>query len=246
MKNTIKSATLLSCSLILSGYAIADETPTGTIDVTQAVMIAGSKPDLTWKITYPVTELPFDPETNEVTEDVTVMITVVGVGITDGTSEYPSTTEMKFSTENTWTTIYNGVGTDVPEEAVVTVELTEGTTIQFRSKVNDIITTTSSGKKGKKSTTTTIEYPYYYNNSSNVTTLVNGDAVPGIAAGHSDQASVAEFLGSYVNDETTKIELGPMDMLYAAELTHSDPDHSGFDMQDTIILVEFIVDADEN
>ena len=36
-----------------------------------------------------------------------------------------------------------------------------------------------------------------------------------------------------------KLALGPLDVIYAAELTHSNSNHYGFDLQDTIILVRF-------
>lgn len=219
---------------MLGSYAIAGDIPTGTISVSKAVLMEGEKPELSWSIEYPSTELPFEPETGEVTSKVQVDISVIGIGITDGTNEYPSTTEMKFSSDSSWTTIFNGSGSDVvTSDILVSKTLEEGTTIQFRSKVNDIVT---KSKKGKTSTTS---YPYYYNNSSNVTILVDGSDVPGIEAGHSDQASVADFLAPYISSETGKITLGPKDVIYAAELTHSDSSSSGFDMQDTLILVRF-------
>ena len=67
--------------------------------------------------------------------------------------------------------------------------------------------------------------------------LKNGSDVPGVAAGHSDQESVADYLSGYINSETGKIQLAPNQVIYAAEVTHSDPDHEGYDMQDTILLV---------
>ncbi|MGB1260252.1 MAG: hypothetical protein ACPG6P_09445, partial [Akkermansiaceae bacterium] len=116
--------------------------------------------------------------------------------------------------------LFTGKGRNVrPGDILIDKVVNRNETLRFRSKV---------ALPG---------YNYYYNNSQNIQVLKDGDTPPTTAAGYSHQTSVAEYLRPYVKDG--KIKLGPMDVIYVAELTHSNPSHFGYDRQDTIVLVQF-------
>ena len=203
---------------------IPDEIPTGQLDVNLAMVRQGVAPSLTWDIKYPteVVDIVEIPPTDEIIPKtkLRVKISMVGVGITDqrGT-QYAAKNHIKFGS-GSWQTLFDGTGRDVkPNDILVDRIVEQGESIRFAARVN------LSG------------YPYYYNQDSNITVLRDGDTPPSVAAGYDHQTPIASYLRPYVKQG--KIALGPMDMIYVSELTHSNPSHSGYDMQDSIVLVQF-------
>ena len=191
--------------------------PVGTLSVNLGMVRQGVKPDLGWNIEYPAT-IPdiiiIDPEEEEITTKtrLRVQVSVIGVGITDQSGrEYPSKSWLHFSSVG-WQHIFTGKGSQVnPFSYYIDRIVEQGEVIRFASKLD---------MNG---------YNYYYNESSNVKVLLNGDLPPGNAAGYSHQTSVADYLGPYVQDG--KLALGPMDIIYAAELTHSNQSHWSYMFQ---------------
>lgn len=199
--------------------------PVGTLDVNIAMVRQGVAPRLTWDIEFPSTVedvIDIDDDDEEITAKtrLRVQVSVIGIGITDQRGrEYPSKSYLHFSSAG-WKHIFTGRGSQVnPFTYYIDRIVEQGEVIRFAAKLD------MSG------------YPYYYNESANVKVLKNGDLPPGNAAGYSHQTSVADYLGPYVQDG--RLSLGPLDIIYAAELTHSDQSHYGFDLQDTIVLVRF-------
>ena len=219
--------TLTVCSLMLAGQAYADESaiPTGTLNVNRDMVRQGVTPELSWNIQYPsgLTEvITIDPVTEVITTKtcVRVQVCVIGVGITDQYGrQYPAESHLNFSSSG-WQQIFTGRGRDVdPSRYYIDRIVSSGETLSFKAKMD----------YGSA--------PFYYNDTINVKVLKNGDNPPSVAAGYDHQTSAEEYLRPYLKDG--KLSLGPMDIIYAAELTHSDPAHSGFDLQDTIVLVRF-------
>lgn len=219
---------VLVCAIAMAsqGYSQQDPAiPVGNIQVNQNMVRQGVSPILTWGIEYPtkVTDVITIDPVNEVIVTKTklrVQVSVIGVGITDQYGrEYPATSYIKFSSSG-WKHIFSGRGYQVnPSQVLIDRVVEQGEKFEFAAKLD------LSG------------YSYYYNNSANVRVLKNGDSPPTNAAGYTHQSSLEEFLRPYVKDG--KLALGPLDIIYAAELTHSNQSHSGFDLQDTVVLVRF-------
>ncbi|WP_440948352.1 hypothetical protein ACSAZL_09060 [Methanosarcina sp. T3] len=81
-------------------------------------------------------------------------------------------------------------------------------------------------------------------NSPNMKVLKNGDSVPPIQ-GFADQASMEEFVSSYIEDG--KMKLGENEAIYFFELGTTDLSSSGADFQDLVVLVslEFANETEE-
>lgn len=228
----MKTPILLIISLlVLSAHAYSTQSseqtaaiPTGTIEINHDMVRQGVAPLLNWNITYPtavndIVDITPDDEIDPKTT-LRVKVSMIGVGITDqrGT-EYEAKSYIKFGSSG-WEHLFTGTGNQVyPDTLLIDRVVRPGEKLRFAAKVN---------LRG---------YNYYYNQSSNIKVLKNGDSPPSVAAGYDDQQSVADYLRPYVKDG--KIALGPMDLIYVSELTHSDQQHSGYDMQDAIVLVQF-------
>jgi len=224
----MKTQTLLiAASVAFTASAFSDQAPaipTGTLNVNQLMVRQGEAPALTWNIEYPtqVTDvIDITPEDEIIPKTkLRIRVKMIGVGLTDqhGT-QYPAKVYMKFGNAS-WNNIFTGSSADVqPNKKLVNKVVQPGTTFKFAAKVN------------------WGSYDYYYNESPNIKILKNGDTPPSVAAGYSDQTSVAAYLRPYIKNG--KIALGPMDIIYVSELTHSSTSHHGYDMQDAITLVTF-------
>ena len=200
--------------------------PTGSLQLDTNLIRLGLSPKVTWTINHPqaITDVITISETDTVTPktDVDVTVSVIGVGISDGRGNWaPATTFLKFGSQ--WEHVYTGAGPDVIQTAtVLDREVSSGTDIGFAARY-EFRNYTS---------------PFYQNGSGNVEVFVNGDTPPTFQAGHADQTSAAEFMRPYL-DDAGRISLGPRDVIYAAELTHTDPTGFGFDLQDSVIIVNF-------
>lgn len=217
---------MTACGLLLAGYAGGEDplVPVGTLNVNQNTVREGVSPQLSWEIDYPsavTTVIDIEPDDDIVTKcKLRVQVYVIGVGITDQSGrEYPAKSYIHYSSSG-WQHIYTGVGSDVNPTRIYDDRIVNaGERIRFCAKLNQ------SG------------YDYYYNPSDNIEVLMDGDSPPNNAAGYQHQTSASEYMRPYIKNG--KLALGPLDIIYAAELTHSDPNHYGFDLQDTIILVRF-------
>jgi len=75
------------------------------------------------------------------------------------------------------------------------------------------------------------------NSSHNVVALKDGDTPPTTTPLY-QQPSIESFILPYLDDEG-KIKLGARDIIYLMELTHTNRNHGGFDLQDMALLVTF-------
>ncbi|MGB0991977.1 MAG: hypothetical protein ACPG32_05860 [Akkermansiaceae bacterium] len=224
MKTTI-IASVSALLISLSAYAQeAPAIPVGSLSTNLSIYRPNVKPYLTWDIEYPedvtdVVVIPPDEEVETKTR-LRVQVSVIGVGLTDSSGrQYDAQSYMHFSSSG-WQQIFYGKGRDVnPSQIIIDKVVEQGETIRFAARY-------PGGSLG-----------YQYNESNNVVVLKNGDTPPGKDAGYNSQSSVAEFLRPYVQDG--KLALGPLDLIYCAEVTHTNPNHYGFDLQDTIVLVRF-------
>ncbi len=229
----IASATLVPTQLVAQGTIPA--VPVGTLSTSASVVRAGTKPTLTWNITYPsvvkdyVTITP--PSTVTPKQTMYVDVRVLGAGVTaaqSGSTSFtyvPTEAQLKYD-NSSYGRIFYGTNNDVsPNKIVYTRQVIAGKTLKFGGR-------------------------YYYNNAwgtnytsdsgtQNVRTLVNGDTPPSNLPGY-NAPSLEKFLKPYL-DASGKVRIGPMDVIVYMELTHSDSQqsNSGYDLQDMVLLVTF-------
>lgn len=213
--------------LLLAGLAGGEDpaVPVGTLNVNQLTVREGVSPKLTWNISYPSavsTVVDIDDSTEEIVTKTKLRVQtyVIGVGITDGSGrEYPARSYIHFSSTG-WKHLFTGVGSAVQPDYLYDDRIVNvGEKIRFAAKLD------------------LDGYGYHYNDSNNIRVLVHGDRPPSNSAGYDHQTSAEEYLRPYIKDG--RLVLGPLDIIYAAELTHTDTSHYGFDLQDTIVLVRF-------
>jgi len=205
----------------------APSIPQGSLTVNAALIREGIPPKIDWNIILPkeVTDVVEIDEDGNVTptKKVRVKVTMIGVGISNGSGTWsPATSYLKFG--STWRHMYTGAGPDVQPGTVLYNEvINAGTEIKFAARYKSA----SSGNYSN----------WFYNGSQNVEVLKNGDVAPNYSAAYAEQASAEDYMRPYM--ENGKIKLGPRDLIYAAELTHTDKNSWGFDMQDSVMLVNF-------
>lgn len=222
MKTLHVFTTVLTSAAISISSVFADEpsVPVGELNINTELIRKGGVPDLSWQIMTPqkVTDLiEIDPVTDVIApkQQLRVKVSVVGVGIADQYGrEYPAWSSIKFGSSS-WCHIFDGTGSQVdPSEICVEKIVEPGEEIRFAAKYSK----------------------WQYNDDPTVKVLKNGDTPPTLEGGLG-QDSVEDYLKPYIKDG--KIALGPFDVIYVAELTHTNPANSGYDMQDTIVLVRF-------
>lgn len=82
------------------------------------------------------------------------------------------------------------------------------------------------------------------NSAYNVVALKNGDTPPTTTPMY-QQPTIESFILPYLDDDGN-IELGPRDIIYLMELTHTDRNDGGFDLQDMALLVSFYDQVQED
>ena len=243
------AAFTVSASAMLASLVLADTTnpsvPVGSLSAFPTVVQTGSKPTLTWSITYPsqvqdvVTITPTTTTTggssstsSTVTPKVNLIadIRVLGAGVTTqdsrGNITYIRTVgKIRCNGASSWTTIFDGKNTDtiVQQQSIIkTITVTANQPMYFGGQ-------------------------YYYNNAwgtfyssvsgDNVRTLVNGSSCPTNMPDY-NAPSLESFIKPYL-DASKKVKIGPMDMIVFMELTHTDKSNVGYDVQDLVFLVTF-------
>ncbi|MCF6312315.1 MAG: Ig-like domain-containing protein [Verrucomicrobiales bacterium] len=76
-------------------------------------------------------------------------------------------------------------------------------------------------------------------NPLNTLVLIDGDQPPSYLGGAGQQDLVTFLSDAGVLDVNGNIDIGPLDVIVVMELTHTDENNSGFDMNDLVLLVTF-------
>lgn len=253
----VKAVAFATCALMQISPAIAQGNsgnsngnsnripaiPVGWLTAFPTVVQTGTKPTLTWSITYPsIVEDYIDivpPATVVPTEELDCEVRVLGSGVTvsgggiSGFNWVPSEATLSFN-GGSYNRIFYGTNLNVNPNQVVW-----------------------SRKKVKKNETLRFGGRYRYNNSwgptrtssggtQHVRTLVNGDYPPD-AVPTDDVPSLEDFIKPYL-DNNGRVKIGPMDVIVFMELTHSDNQQNdpGYDMQDMVLLVTFTSNRPKN
>ncbi|WP_018970401.1 hypothetical protein [Rubritalea marina] len=214
--------------------------PIGKLHIGAEIVMVDDYPVLTWETTHPQTihsviaiggstgsgEGAGDSGSAGSADDeivtkrkLLVKVSMIGTGITDsGGNEYDSVSEICFN-HGEWEHVFTGPGAAVDVTEVLVERVVEaGTSIEFRSRY--------AGYK-----------QWRYNDSPEVQIFVDGDEPPKNPSSDALATSAEEYMLPYT--ENGRLVLGALDLIYAAELTHTDTSSHGYDMQDAIVLVRF-------
>jgi hypothetical protein len=230
------SAALTSICALVPASSFAQTSPSipvGSLTAYPTVVQTGTKPTLTWSITYPsvvqdyVTITP--PATVTPKQNLVCDIRILGLGVTSLSGNtityYRTRAQWRYNGSTSWADIYDGKQTDtiVQNQGIVksSIAITKSKAMDFAGQ--------------------------YYNSSwqtlytslsgDNVRTLKSGDTPPSNVPDY-NAPSLETFLKPYL-DSTGKVKIGPMDVIVFMELTHTDKTDIGYDLQDCVMLVTF-------
>ena len=219
---------LLACLFSFHSFA-ADAIPTGTLTVDRSLVRVGTKSQLGWNIQYPagVTELIeiVDPQTIKPKRDLKMRARVLGASFQETVNSFLNVEVYWNKNSSSWAKIFNGTQLLVNPTNVVL-----NTTVKKDDKINF-------GGRGYRSGSW---LPLYNTgaNTPNVVLLQNGDQVPSTTPAF-QQGQIETFLKPYLLADKKTISIGDLDVIVLMELGQTDPDNSGFDLQDLVVLVTF-------
>lgn len=246
----------------------ADEVPTGTLSVDRDLLRIGARSQLTWDITYPapvtsVVEI-IPPNVIKPKTSMKLRVRVLGASFQqarfnnghgnnrDGVDvsnpgnghggpngqvdlsglfddELKSTylpVEVLLSKNGaSWQRLFYGYQTSVnPTKVLLETNVANGDTINI-------------GGRGYRDGSW---LPLYNTASStqNLILLKNGDRVPTTVPALNG-STIESFLLPYMDTTTKKVKIGNRDLILLMELGQTNPDNSGFDLQDLVVLVTF-------
>jgi len=231
------AAAFTAVGTLVSPCALAQTTPTipvGDLTAFPTVVQTGTKPTLTWNISYPsiveqfVTITP--PGTVTPKENLRCDVRILGLGVTSQGSNgsityYRTRGRWRYGTSTNWGTIYDGKQTDtiVQQQGLVATNISV-------SKNNPM---NFAGQYYNSSWQT----EYTSMSGTNVRALVSGQTCPNNVPDY-NAPSLESFLKPYL-DSQKKVKIGPMDVIIIMELTHTDQSNIGYDLQDLVMLVTF-------
>ena len=211
--------------------------PVGSLTAFPTLVQTGTKPQLTWQIVHP-----------EVVQDV--------VDIKPpGTLTPRQTLDMEVrvigaSVKRVWTNSQGRVTKWewVPTQGLISYDNSYYSQIFFDTqdsvKPNKVVhkQVVAAGKPINFGGRYKVDYTWSSlftstNGTSNVVALANGDTPPTTTPLY-QQPTLESFLLPYL-DSQGKIKIGPKDVIYLMELTHTDKNNAGFDLQDLVLLVTF-------
>lgn len=207
---------------------VRPKAPTGTLDVNKTWVRTGSKPQLTWNISFPHSEPEIDitPEDKIIPRKRTMMeVRVVGAGFTSGRTHPDLAVHSRVGSGNSWNRLFQGPDYTVKPSQVLQRQVVEaGTTIDFSARAQ-------SGSSSWYSARNTLT------DNPTVIALRDGDKVPDYTPVGS-QGTISSFLTQYI-DKNNRVTIGPRDVIYLFECYATKPYSGGFDMQDVVLLVSF-------
>lgn len=240
---------LFSCLLWpLASQAQTNQTPlipSGNLSAFPTIVQAGTHPTLTWDVTLPesvsdvVTITP--PGTLTPNRCLIMDVRILGASVkrvwlnSQGKVTkwewVPTEAQMNYNNTGYTRLFYNTHDKVNPNTIIRTLAVDEGASINFGGRY-----VLSSGAWSTWYSTTNSQY--------NVVALKDGDTPPTTTPLY-QQPSIESFILPYLDDEG-KINLGARDVIILMELTHTDRNDGGFDLQDLAILVTFYDEVSHN
>lgn len=241
LRNFAAAAALFAVASVASYPGRAqDQTPiipVGSLSAFPTIVQTGAHPQLTWSVTVPesvVDVVGIDPPGTVVPNRCLIMnVRVLGASVmavwTNSAGHVTQwewvPTEARISVNGSG---YNRIFFDTqdnvnPGEIVYSQSVQQGDRIDFGGRYF------FQGSWGPWFSST--------NSGNQIIALRNGDEVPTTTPLY-EQPDIETFLLPYL-DEDARIKIGARDVIYLMELTHTDVNHSGFDLQDLVLLVTF-------
>ena len=218
--------------------------PSGNLSAFPTMVQAGTHPTLTWDITLPegvtdvVTITP--PGTITPKRCLIMDVRILGASVkrvwTNSHGKItkwewvPTEAQLNYNGSGYSRIFYNTHNKVNPNTIVRTIAVGEGKTINFGGRYY---------VDGAWSNTFTST-----NSSHNVVALKNGDTPPTTTPLY-QQPTIESFILPYLDDDG-KISLGARDVILLMELTHTDRNHGGFDLQDLAVLATFYDEVSHN
>ena len=202
----------------------------GTLEVSK-LLRKHVKPTVSWNLA--VSEgiedlITFDSNGHLVPlRDLQASVTILGTGVTTprhrgSYKSYDTKGRIKFGGKK-WVTVHEGNEDEViPGKIVYQTIAKQGKPIKFKAAFH-------TGYEWR---------PYRHQYSDEILTLIDGDRIPSNKPTQEAVTSAEEFLKPHL-DEAGAISIGELDVIYVAELTHTDPTAPGYDLQDLIVHVSF-------
>lgn len=213
--------------------------PTGDLSAFPTIVQAGTKPTLTWEVVLPesvesvVTITP--PGTITPKRCLIMDVRVLGASVkrvwTNPQGKVtkwewvPTQAQFNYNSQGFQQIFYNKHDKVNANSIIYSQVVQKDSTLTFGGRY-----VLSSGAWS----------PFYSstNSSTNVRALKNGDTPPTTSPLY-QQPTLESFLVPYLDMSTGKLKLGPRDVIFLMELTHTDTTHGGFDLQDLVLLVTF-------
>ena len=218
MKTSI-SVTVLAAAM--TTLVIGDpQPPVGTLTANHKTVISGKRPTLTWSVTHPSRDIDnivtIKSNGDVVTKNqVRVEVYMLGTSVsTDyGQTQHEVTTQIDLGSG--YQDFFTGKGKDVvPSDVLISDIIPAGTKINFRAY-----------------------YTAWIDNKSDQVIVLKDDDAPPAPLSKNGAAYQKNYLSGLLRN--SKLDMGPFDLIYCAELTHTDKNSSGYDLQDCIVLLRF-------
>ncbi|HRQ87197.1 MAG TPA: hypothetical protein PLA50_00240 [Bacteroidia bacterium] len=210
--------------------------PTGELSAFPTFVQTGTHPTLTWSVTLPqaVTDVVTITPPGELTpkQSMTMKVRVLGASVKrvwlnsrgqiTSWEWVPTEALLKYNSGSYTRIFYNTQDKVNPNTVVKTMTVAKNSSINF------------AGRYYVDGTWSTM-----YNSASGqqVYALKDGDTPPTTTPLY-QQPTIESFLLPYLDDQG-KIDLGPRDVIYLMELTHTNRNDDGYDLQDLALLVTF-------
>ena len=225
MKSFLATLTLISCASLAAQESNPETVPTGELTLNQSMVRQGVAPKLSWNINYPtVISDVVTINRGKITATTPLRVTarVIGAAFDNGRYELP--VKASIQVNGRYYQIFQGTGSQVnPARVLLTGEIQAGQSISFKAN-------------GSRNSRGSSWYSTRYASGNEVKLLKDGDTAPGLA-GLRDQQDLEQYLRPYIKNG--KLALGPMDLIYAAELYSTNPASSAYDLQDVVVLLRF-------
>jgi len=241
MKKALAITGLLSILTLLGSNLGAQQAsptiPVGDLSAFPTIVQAGTKPQLTWSVTVPaavidvITVTP--PGTITAKRKLRMDVRVLGASVWASTTNsngqvtggyFVPTEAQQRTNSGSYARIFYNTHTNInPNTIVKTQTLNANDKVDFGGRYffnnnwSTLYTTT--------------------NNAQQVVALVNGDTPPTTTPLY-QQPTIQSFILPYL-DAQGNMKLGPRDLIYLMELTHTDKNNGGWDLQDLALIVTF-------
>lgn len=233
------SALVVALSALFTSHAAAQDppVPVGWLSASPGYVRAGTKANLTWGITYPAVIKDIikitPPGTCTPKVKVAMDVRVIGASVKlTWTNSWGQVTKWEWVPTEAQASINNGGYSRIfynTQDKVNPSTIVYTKTVEANQPIN------FAGRYYLNGAWSTL---YKSTNASgNVVALVDGDTPPTTTPLY-QQPTIEDFIRPYL-DGQGRIKIGPKDVIYLMELTHTDKRDGGFDLQDLAVIVTF-------